>query len=499
MPEIIPTSLDGHVLLTGADGAPRDPETAARTLRGMAGADRVVLHFHGGLVSQERGLAVAGGLKPVYERADAYPVFVVWRSGLFEIVGGNLAEIAREETFKRLLKRLLRYAVAKAATAAGAREIGAALPAEHDVALELEQLQESREPFGELKPDRAAAELSAADEQALELEIQTDSRLQGSLQAAVNERMPEPEPVRSRGIVVATVAAEGSRLDPAALAEIAPPSTAGARAIVSMTIVARKAVRILARVVARFRRGTDHGVYVTVVEELLREFYLANAGALVWHAMKQETADTFVRRDPLRGGVLLLDSLRRSIDEGRRPSVSLVGHSTGAVFINRLIADAARRRAEPAAALPGSFSFEHIVFLAPACTCSDFATVIEHQDLWRSFRMFTMDDVTERNDPLVPLVYPRSLLYFVSGVLERDAEGAAEAGKPLVGLARWLDRDRDGPAEVRSVRDYLLNEDGRVVWSPSSGPPGRSAGALSHGDFDDDGEVRESLVALLSP
>ena len=84
-----------------------------------------------------------------------------------------------------------------------------------------------------------------------------------------------------------------------------------------------------------------------------------------------------------------------------------------------------------------------------------------------------MTDESERKDMLVPGIYPRSLLYFVSGVLERDAKGAAAPGKPLVGLARFFDAPRQGePRELDVVRRYVMAAVPNVVWSPSQGPEG---------------------------
>jgi hypothetical protein len=65
----------------------------------------------------------------------------------------------------------------------------------------------------------------------------------------------------------------------------------GARGLVGAIALAKKAVEVLAHVIRRFRGGTDHGVYPTVLEELLREFYLANVGGALWATIKRETLD----------------------------------------------------------------------------------------------------------------------------------------------------------------------------------------------------------------
>jgi hypothetical protein len=181
--------------------------------------------------------------------------------------------------------------------------------------------------------------------------------------------------------------------------------------------------------------------------------------------------------------------------------ISLVGHSTGAVYIDNLLGAVDERRRRPERAFPAHFTFRNVVFLAPACTFTDFDRVLRQREhLWRDFRLFAMTDDAERADRLVPVLYPHSLLYLVSGLLERDAEGRSEGGKPLVGLERWYKRvasDLD-PPELRSVADLLTEKPENAVWSPVQGAAGCAAGARSHGSFDDDPLIRDSLRVLIS-
>src|SRR5258708_20593973 len=46
----------------------------------------LVVHFHGGLVDREAGLAGAQQLPPIYTAAGAYPLFVVCGSGCREVI-----------------------------------------------------------------------------------------------------------------------------------------------------------------------------------------------------------------------------------------------------------------------------------------------------------------------------------------------------------------------------------------------------------------------------
>jgi hypothetical protein len=496
-------ALEQHVVLTGADGELRTEREAVDAMLAAIGKrGRGVIHFHGGLVSEERGLATAKSLLPVYTGAGAYPVFFVWRSGLTEIATGTLLkDIADEAVFKQLLKRLLRFAAGKVAADVGTKSVGGtAMPSEMRTDEELRKRDTGEEPFADLEPADEPAALTPADEQTLELELGTDYELQAALRTALSQDATAQE-ARTKGLQPAVDAeARPTMMDPAALEELreGAPGEA-AKGLVSTTALVAKAVRVLTRVIMRFRSHRDHGLYPTVVEEILREFYLATAGAAVWQAMKKETLDTFAPGQASRGGAYFLSRLGELLRSEPRPQITLVGHSTGAVFINNLMEAVEARRKDPGEPFPADFRFRHVIFLAPACTFTDFARVVPRwEDLWDDFRMFTMTDDAERHDALVPVVYPRSLLYFVSGVLERDAEGKGETAKPIVGLARYYEATLTGaPEEVEEVRRYVDGAD-RVVWSPADGGPGLSSGALSHGAFDEDEQVRASLRAIIA-
>ena len=76
-----------------------------------AASDRVVLHFHGGLVSEKRGRAVAADLLPVYRDAGAYPVFFVWRSGLLEVLRGKLRKTPARTPSRHFEKLVLKFVI----------------------------------------------------------------------------------------------------------------------------------------------------------------------------------------------------------------------------------------------------------------------------------------------------------------------------------------------------------------------------------------------------
>jgi hypothetical protein len=166
--------------------------------------------------------------------------------------------------------------------------------------------------------------------------------------------------------------------------------------------------------------------------------------------------------------------------------VTLVGHSTGAIYIGRFLEAADR-------VLPEDCKFD-VVFLAAACS---FPFLHERLDLFRrrvaNIRSFGLSDEAERAYWEFPPVMKGSLLYFVSGVLEED-----EPDMPLVGMQRYF--SAEGPydrPDVREVAAYL-GPDARV-WAGVDDPrPGRRCTGPKHGSFDDQDEaMRESLAHIL--
>lgn len=477
-----------HVIHTGRDGllAGTSAAEVAEIARAAAASERVVIHVHGGLVGTDRGMAIAARLTPEYQRAGAYPVFFVWSSGLLETITGNLREILLEDLGRRLLRWLLRYTVGMLSDRAGGRAgTELTLPYEMEVNAELRARDSGHEPYAGLRARADLPPVGPSEREQFEQAVGTDDELAAELAAVLAGRHD------SGGTRSATAARPVRTLmSPDVLAEIDPGGGAGERGLVSTALLAKKAAAVFGAVVARFRAGTDHGVYPTVVEELLREFYLANCGAAVWAAMKRDTADTFIADGKDRGGALFLRELRAATG---RPELSVVGHSTGAVFIDHLL--------DALAAGEGDLRLRNVVMLAPACTFDHLAGALRHEQLVDRFRLFTMDDASECKDHLVPGLYPRSLLYLVSGVLERDA-GGASAVVPVAGLQRYHTGERFAAiASVRTVRDYLGKEPDRLVWSPS--PPDALAGlrarASSHGGFDDDPDVLDSIRVLVAP
>ena len=484
---------------TGKDGALTGTTTQQldEMFAAFAGKQKIVLHFHGGLVDRDSGIGIAERLCDTYETAGAYPIFFVWESGLLEIVPRNLAEIFGEDIFQIILKRVLQYAVGKLDVGPGGRAIGAPKPTDLRVAMEIRR-PDGREPFAEKTPTPTVEPLAIEEEAEFSTMLSEDPEFNASAEAIALGNLPGAAGGRGLGGEPAKTLMSPEVVDE--LTEGAAGTVEGGRAIGLVTTVklVARAVKILARVISRFRSQRDHGVYPTVVEEILRELYVANIGANVWAAMKQETQDSFAMTVG-RGGTGFLDRLAAQLQAAgpaAYPEITLIGHSTGAVFIDHLLDDVLAR--QQAGTFPADFSFRQILLLAPANTMTRFASTLDRcRALFRGLRIFGMQDTVESNDVMVPVVYPRSLLYFVSGLLETDETGAAVVDMPLVGMERFYTRE-DVYADAATARVRSLTSGGHV-WSITSGAAvGLSSASAKHGDFDNDELTVASLAAMIA-
>ena len=192
--------------------------------------------------------------------------------------------------------------------------------------------------------------------------------------------------------------------------------------------IAKLVVRVVSRTLKRFTAKRDHGVIPTVVEEVMREAYVARVGAWIWSGMKIAAENMWKpNAGPVdqssHAGTHLLDGLAKLQADEPALTVDLIGHSAGSIAIAHMLEAAAERH--PA------FHVRNVILLAPAASADVFERgVAANEVLFDAFRMFTMEDVLECKDHLVPGVYPRSLLYLISGIVDGDADSA------VVGLRR---------------------------------------------------------------
>jgi hypothetical protein len=105
-----------------------------------------------------------------------------------------------------------------------------------------------------------------------------------------------------------------------------------------------------------------------------------------------------------------------------------------------------------------------------------------------------MSDRVERKDHIVPAIYPASLLYFVSGVLEDDRD------KPLAGMQRYYFADHYG-LKFKTVADVKafgrLTRPHAYAWSQVGGFPGANCDMIKHGGWADAPATLKSVRDLI--
>ena len=479
----------------------------------LKNTDHLILHFHGGLVSSEAGFKIAETLLPVYQ-AGGHPVFYIWESGAWETIRNNIMELADEPVFKQLLRKLLQYTLQKVGITDGARSIAPAQVDPDEVKQTLEEFIANPGPdtipYKDFRPATSQAQARSAADNVDEAEIQADLETDDEFRQSI-ATLPDI-PAGTRSAILATNAPVVEKRSP--FSETASEkfsTTEGQRGLIAFFKIAMVIKDILVGILRRYHAGRDHGLYATVVEEIIRNFKVGEWGkALQWNLMKKDTADAFFP-DGNRAGTAMLARINSELDGGRKlKRITLVGHSTGAIYICDWLKAAD-------AVLAKEVKFD-IVFLAPAVTYQRFgATLKDFDQRIRSFRMFAMQDALEREDQVWGddltaakdwrrYIYPSSLLYLVSGILEnKELPGGKltdEPDMPIVGMQRYYTGEgtygaQDFP-EVVQARAWLKARANALVWSFADKiGDGLNCHCNDHGGFDNEPDTLASLSHIM--
>jgi hypothetical protein len=436
---------------------------------------KLTIHFHGGLVSEDSGLGTARAMTTVYATAGAHPVTFIWETGFLETVRDNLNTITQTELFKKLLALALKHAM---------KALGLSIPGKGPgqtmSVSEIQARLASGAPFEDFDgAARGAARVRTQQEldeayPAIQEEIREDVEADEDIESLLKDEAPLTPLLNQPSVAVS------------------PEEKA--RGFIATAKIAIALGQIVYRVTKRYIQKHDHGFYPTVVEEILREFYLADLGQWIWGDMREKAQQMWqpndgLNGDAIHGGRYLIEELSKLQQRRNDLIVDLVGHSAGSIVICHLLKMAAE------ANLP--ISIRNIIFMAPACSSQLFLNDIARAPArYKQFRMFTMSDTVECRNFLVPLVYTRSLLYLISGALDGFDD------EPIAGMDRFL--LGQPPFEEGDLReiDQFLSVPGsdRLVLSktPDDAPRGKRCTAERHQDFDDNGPMQDSLIFLIS-
>lgn len=466
------------------DSTPQDVDALFDHLRNTR-RKKIVLYFHGGLVDQNSGMEAATRITQLFTTASPasslHPISFVWETGAFETILSNLSDIYKTEFFQKLLQKVIKIAGKKLGIelpfAEGSRSMGSIT----EVELKNELSKES--PFEDIKIREGGRSIDT---------LSSDEGLKNALNQEVDNE------VRSDAALMSLIKSEKneSEMQTLDLQRLSDSQMGASRGILSGAAVIKALVTIIFRIIKRHVKKRDHGFYPTIIEEILRKIYVAKTGAWVWNEMKIKAEQMWISdpagtldQDKHAGGYFL-----QKLDEYARESggvtVDVIGHSAGSIVISYLI-DALEKR-------NSVIKLRNVIFMAPACTCQLFKEkIIRNKNRFTFFRMFTMSDEFETKDRMISIVYTRSLLYFISGLLEDKGE---ESDAFILGLQRhisgWPAYNEPLLNEVKLFIDVVADT---VVYAVTDGSAldGLRSGAIKHGNFDNDSDFTLASVAFI--
>jgi hypothetical protein len=516
---------DGKLKSTGPKdvdfSSPADVKEVFQTHLPTSGKKALSIYFHGGLVSSieefgNPGFPYRPENKGLFDKLGqkSYPLFVVWETGVQETlksigqdVGDNpyqfllelVSKTSQSDVFKKAFGHITSAISKKAAAMFGLGLAGEVMPV---TPLPIAPIEENLEHIPEFEPE--SVEYEDLTDQDLQEFIELLSQDEG-----LNTRLREIAEGGEAGL------AGGDRsgsdfISDDLIEDIVEDYDSAAAGLVGVTevlfpLVYKKLAEVLFAVGRRFANKRHHDFVPTVFEELARVFYIQKFAALLWNQMKANAEEAYSANeadDPEpHGGRYLIEQLKDYLLAHPETEVNLVGHSAGSIQICHFI-EAADQVFEKA--LP-KFKFKNIFLLAPGADFEVFGKLRTRPHRFETLRIFTMLEDYEKKDSMVGFVYPHSILYFVSGVSDRDASG----DRPILGLARHLDRKiykKFGihNEQVEAAHQFLeelgqSSGNSPIVWAltKDSDPIGRRSRAARHGNFDNDPLTLQSIRSCL--
>lgn len=454
---------------------PEDVDALVAGLR-QKNVRKLILYFHGGLVDEEGGMKTAEELIPTFTGPELHALFFIWETGFTETIRRNIATIYDSKLFRKIVRIVVGNVASQLGLSVGGKGAGMKPSPE-----EIERLLAADPQLMQLdaaaKGAAATDSIAALERRRADIEASVEEDVQADF--ALPEDAAEPTPANEllKPEVKADVDATGKG--------------------VSVVGLVRALAQVVYRVVRRYIEKRNHGLYPTVFEEILREVYVADVGAWVWSSMKKAGSDMWAPNDGLQGekqhaGRYLLERLAR-LQKETGITVDLFGHSAGSIAIIEMLKAADRDFPD--------FKVRNIVFLAPACTLELFAKeIVAKPARYERFRMYTMKDEWEAKDALIsaiPRLYPSSLLYFISGVLEDESD------TPIAGMHRYLSNSEPyaKPDPFGSVHSFLsAGGSNRLVLSQTEDGAGDGlrCDSIHHGGFVDPDVIRASLKHLIA-
>lgn len=419
----------------------------AQLLQAIEASSRSLhLHLHGGLIDDERGIEIANNLMangPDDTPAGYGPLdgvqslYWVWQTGAFEVLAEKIERNKFIRVVRSIATRLTGNQVLEGS--AGARSGAYA----NSGILNKRDVSGSHNAIRRSEADPLEARLLRSDygPELIEEDYQSVLENDAEITELANALVQEIDGGDATGAAEFDAASwEQFKVESAAIKAEAADAKRGIMSGLAASWASRKVAKIVFASVNRYRKGRHHGLTCTVAEEAIREFFLVKT---IWSEIKERSRAQFSSRNGAGQKIASAIAAKAASD----PSWTLVitAHSAGAILaVNLLDALSDRGPQHP---------FCNLILIAPAATAQrakESGEALER--VVKSIQLVNLSDEAERGDQVKRLLYPRSILYLVSGALEGGSD------VPLVGMERFFNEE--------ILPDRLLNSEANnhVDW-----------------------------------
>jgi hypothetical protein len=238
---------------------------------------------------------------------------------------------------------------------------------------------------------------------------------------------------------------------------------------------------------------------INIVKDRAFEVFARDAGVkAIWENMKSRAAGSVGKEGGL---TVAAQSLRKALGKSaKKPKLHLLGHSAGAIMQGHFLS----------AMKSNSLTASSIHLWAPACTV-EFATANYGAAFANGVAspkatfISVLSDGNEKDDPCVPALYSKSLLYLVSRALE------AEHKTPILGMQKvWPKWKKDDDTFMEGYEQQLqawykasknIQLDGPITKPevPTLREPGKVETIdANHGSFDNNIEVVNRAIERIT-
>jgi hypothetical protein len=361
--------------------------------------NHLCVFFHGGLVSRSEGLDTASRLIGDYSNEGAtYPFFFIWNSGLLDALQRAMQPYDNP-VFVIIVNYIFQIVTRKIKAALDNQRLR--LPAKDRSLKELATLARAY--------DQAWAKSAGAQLGCSQRELDQFTRFIVNTEKALT---------------------------------VGPPMFNRANLLGPKNPLARILYRLNTRI-------HSHEVYTTIIEELFIAAGLAEfIRQQIWLQMVGSIDSSF-KSGSTAGGTAFVEHLCNSWTNNPTLRVTLIGHSMGSIYVQRIIEALNARLPE------GSTVQLEVILLAAAISFARMnATLSILKKRVSELRVFALDDRTESSYFEIWPLYDKSLLYIVCSLCEDDQN----ADKPLVGMERYWKHYRD--KEIRLLNSLDQEQSG---------------------------------------